>query len=936
MNVQNIEDNNLTKNVDISDYYTLDKTNIHCFYQKLYKFYIKVPIKTICFIKKINKKIKNKNIINKNKINIKNKSSLNYCKDKEIRLENIKFNGKFIIAKIDNSDISVKKKKSNGSKKLFNLELFKEKEKKPPNINNNELNSLNKNIIFSEKKNINIQNKNLQIILDNNICKNINKNEFYQNNLTNSTSQIQPKFYYSQFTENNELPKHIKICLATKKLSNILLTKNEYDNIQNKRSITEEKFALGCSKLNNILNKKCKNKFSTYSYKDKKTCCNNITIKNTIFCTKNEEEGNNLECNNQMKINIKAYTYKGKNKNYLSENEELDNNEFKKNKINKGDKINEIKQKLMKLLNIMNINNINLISEKLSEIILYKDFDDIDEKEIIMINNIINKISNEKCDLYLYCEICKKINDILLNDNKNNICINQNEIIIKTIIQEVYKRINDWKYFNTIKIKSEKQYIEIINQIFGLINFIFELIESKLITNDESFKIIQELMNEYQKYERKIKYIFLKGSVYLSDYYFNILENLKIKEPNLLENLFFNKLKLALKDINFSNNLKLHSIIEKFIENPQKNNYGINDLYYLNSEKKNKKKNTKISENIIKKLRNNRLNKSNNNNNYKYQDENGGIQNEISDNNTFEEVSFKIDNNIKIDKNILNTEYNNNSSSKKNISGNKSNNNISLINNMKYDLNKNPEYNNKIALKKKAKAKAKKNSKSSEKNLAFDDNKNYNDLINEKEKIIYEAIQKDFDEYFKFLLKKGIKSKNDLFIDINYSYNWKLIDDLIIGKKIKLEEIIKIIIDICKNNNNINNNDIFKINEYIKTILEYYSNNLSENQFNIFHLNMIEIFMSIDDIVNNNDHSEIMFEIMGNILFILLKNKLYYIKDLNNFIDKKIETQINFCKVVKYAIIASGTLSKQYINDFKYTKLFNKSELFDKYVLNEL
>ena len=99
---------------------------------------------------------------------------------------------------------------------------------------------------------------------------------------------------------------------------------------------------------------------------------------------------------------------------------------------------------------------------------------------------------------------------------------------------------------------------------------------------------------------------------------------------------------------------------------------------------------------------------------------------------------------------------------------------------------------------------------------------------------------------------------------------------------------------------------------------------------------MIEIFLGIDDIVNNNEHSEIMYEIMGNLLFILLKNKLYYIKDLNNFINKKIETQINFCKVVKYTIIASGTLSKQYINDFKYTKLFNKSELFEKYVLNEL
>ena len=94
--------------------------------------------------------------------------------------------------------------------------------------------------------------------------------------------------------------------------------------------------------------------------------------------------------------------------------------------------------------------------------------------------------------------------------------------------------------------------------------------------------------------------------------------------------------------------------------------------------------------------------------------------------------------------------------------------------------------------------------------------------------------------------------------------------------------------------------------------------------------------MGVDDIVKNNNNSEILFEILGNLLFVLLKNRLYYVKDLNNFIDKKKETHINICKVVKYTIISSGIFSKQYINDFKYTKLFNKSELFEKYVLNEL
>ena len=122
----------------------------------------------------------------------------------------------------------------------------------------------------------------------------------------------------------------------------------------------------------------------------------------------------------------------------------------------------------------------------------------------------------------------------------------------------------------------------------------------------------------------------------------------------------------------------------------------------------------------------------------------------------------------------------------------------------------------------------------------------------------------------------------------------------------------------------------------MKTIIEYYSNDLSDNQIEIFHLNMVELYMGINNIIGNNSHSEIMYEILGNLLFTLLKNKLYYIKDLNNFIDKSKETQINIAKVVKYTIIASGNHSKQYINDFKYTKLFNGNDLFVNYISNEL
>ena len=204
---------------------------------------------------------------------------------------------------------------------------------------------------------------------------------------------------------------------------------------------------------------------------------------------------------------------------------------------------------------------------------------------------------------------------------------------------------------------------------------------------------------------------------------------------------------------------------------------------------------------------------------------------------------------------------------------------------------------------------------------------------NETNKKYKEEIKEDFENYFKFLEKEGITEKEDIYDELNDSYNWKIIDDLIMQKNVKLDEITKIYIEICKNKKDFNHNDIFKANEYIKTIIEYYSTILSKNQTDILRLNMIELYMDIDDIVNESLY---MHEIMGNLLFILLKNKLYNMKDLNNFIDKSKETQINIAKIVKYSIIASGSSSKQYHNDFKFTKFFNNNDIFIVYVTNEL
>ena len=435
-------------------------------------------------------------------------------------------------------------------------------------------------------------------------------------------------------------------------------------------------------------------------------------------------------------------------------------------------------------------------------------------------------------------------------------------------------------------------------------------------------------VNKYEK--NKGNYIFLEGSIYLAD---SLLKTLDYSNSEdiiiILENFFEKKIKALLngKNLPFEIKNKIYNIINLLNEINQEKGKNNNIFKYMNFNKEIYLDNDKRLNSEKKYQNNNHINlfinatfKKKNENTI---DENGGT--DIIDHNKLVDISFKIDSNEPDQKVQHKNEYN-------------KSNNIIYINensfkedenfNLNIDnSNKGNEYNNSP----KKKSKSKKKTKSIEKKS----NSEKKELS--KEQDIYKEIEKDFENFFDFLLKKGIKSENDLYIDINYSYDWKIIDDLIIVKKVKLEDIIKIIIEIIKNKNDINNNVIFKINEYIKTIIEYYSNNLTNNQINIFHLNMIELYMGIDDIIKNSIDSEIMYKILGNLFFILLKNKLCFIKDLNNFIDKEKETQINISKVVKYSIIASGNLSKQYFNDFKYTKLFNiNSDLFINWVANEL
>ena len=80
-----------------------------------------------------------------------------------------------------------------------------------------------------------------------------------------------------------------------------------------------------------------------------------------------------------------------------------------------------------------------------------------------------------------------------------------------------------------------------------------------------------------------------------------------------------------------------------------------------------------------------------------------------------------------------------------------------------------------------------------------------------------------------------------------------------------------------------------------------------------------------------------MCKILGNLLFLLIENKLYHIKDFNNYLKEDKNTKINLAIITKYCIISSGKFAKKYFNDFKQTKLFiNNNNIFNEYVSNSL
>ena len=159
-----------------------------------------------------------------------------------------------------------------------------------------------------------------------------------------------------------------------------------------------------------------------------------------------------------------------------------------------------------------------------------------------------------------------------------------------------------------------------------------------------------------------------------------------------------------------------------------------------------------------------------------------------------------------------------------------------------------------------------------------------------------------------------------------------MIEDILSKNNIDLREIIRCYVEVWIDQV-VNNSKIFISNDYIKNIINYYSTYLTNKEIDIIHNKMINLFRNIQDICIDNFN---MKEIMGYLLFILIENKLNFIKDLNIFIGMDKEIIITIAEVIKFAIISSQSKRKKYHNDFKQTKLFVDNSIFNDYVTSKI
>mgnify|MGYP007101870454 CR=1 FL=1 len=863
----------------------------YCFIQKYIDYFIRKPLIENCYIKKT---IKNSSQINSDYFS-KNRDEFeinnNYDNDNENE-----FNKTFSVRNVTFADNKINVEKGKSINKVSNT--FKSEQKENimdiNNINNvikkmEQIEILDDNFIDNDDIKLNYSDENES---ENNSVKlygiTLGKEiEDSEKRITKTYKNIKIENHLENAEKGLKILRNIAERRELKNNEEVNSNNSNKKNIANKN----QKIFLGTNKLNELFNNRKDNKkfltegnvineeqLKISKYRFSKSLNKDLILKGI------SKIENLFEKKSNENFNSKINTYQKKGKNMIS----VDT--YKKHFYESEEKL--------KLYNNINDNETN--NERANE-----------SKNIINNINIIKDINNDESD-----ENNLSINKNLLKNykiNSPNIKINQSHnkekeentqnsykyeiIYLLNIITETnYSNILDKLTKNNGNdefINNENIFKDIIfNKLFNESKFI--KLYSKLIKdlNDNISQILKEQKNNKNNKEKSIKSIINEECINLLNKFKNSQNENDLNDYNS-ENYFLQREKLR----------NYVSFIYEFINaGLLKQQFGVNiiEQFYKKSKEINIKfiyktlyldacilLYDKIMEDIFK-----------SNNKKLIQCLNNFIDNLSNDDNKElpDYLRFKIINAAERKKKINDKEIE------------KSNKSLDLFDKI---LEEEVNYKSKIN------------------NINITQNTN-NSKINDDYELI---IQDDLNNYISYFSEKGNNGQTIIKKEVDKSYNWKIIDDLINEKDHGLSFIINNFIKACSKII-IKENQVILSNDYIKNIIEYYINNLSKEEISVVQNEMIKTFLSINDVINKNQY---MCKILGNLLFILIENKLYHIKDFNNYLKVENNTKINLAIITRYCIISAGKFAKKYFNDFKQTKLFiNNNNIFNEYVNNSL
>ena len=202
-------------------------------------------------------------------------------------------------------------------------------------------------------------------------------------------------------------------------------------------------------------------------------------------------------------------------------------------------------------------------------------------------------------------------------------------------------------------------------------------------------------------------------------------------------------------------------------------------------------------------------------------------------------------------------------------------------------------------------------------------------IFNLYENILFNKMNNIKSYDFNYLNHFDILNKRLLnIIQHDLSNNNNIIDILFFDKykTFKLSEIIQHYIEVCIDNIYPNKLLSSNCNNFIYKMISQYSKNITiKTELN----ELDEIFMNIDNILIDNKN---MFDILGYLLYCLIIFDIYPYDNFNYFLNSDEFTIINFAKILKYTFSLCFQNNNKFPLEFRETKLYKiNSQIFEKY-----